>query len=203
MKLSDEFLAYLELRNDMFFDKISKSEIRSNINKVFDIVDEFIVDVKGRDVHELLEEANIKVNTLDSGGEFFKVKFRAQFEQSKNGDNAINIYSKSLKDLANITKIDYETVLKISLLHEYFHYLEAENDYVVSEKVDQVVTSKIFKLERRANIGRWSEIGAQRFAQKMLSLDYMANYVDILYLLNTDNLTKDKLKELEAEFNLV
>lgn len=200
MEYTDEFLAYLELREDLFFEKIAQQDCLPGIQTAFNVAKEFYEAHKTMTIEACLEAENIKVEYLDHDGDFFKVKFRAQYEHNPKGQDTIFVYMKSIAELADKTGFDQDQLVLMCLSHEFFHYLERKHQRIVSDMLPEVVTTSFLGFKRKAHILRYSEIGAHRFAQLWCQFEHLANYVDILYLLKTNKLSESQLSNFYQAF---
>ena len=120
---SDEFLAYLELKQDMLFHKIPVEDIWNYLEKSLEIGKSFVSQLKSKDIFELYAESDIRIKEEKHDGVFYKVQMRAQFESDRKGNNLVYLYEKSIAQLAEANKLGLKEMKRIILAHEYFHYL--------------------------------------------------------------------------------
>ena len=102
---SDEFLAYLELKQDMLFHKIPVEDIWNYLEKSLEIGKSFVSQLKSKDIFELYAESDIRIKEEKHDGVFYKVQMRAQFESDRKGNNLVYLYEKSIAQLAEANKL--------------------------------------------------------------------------------------------------
>lgn len=198
---SNILYAFLELQQDLFFNKIPKEKYRYFIEESIKQGTNVYEEYKGEDILDLYEKNNIQVVIDPGDGEFYKVRLRAQFEFDKAGNHKVYIYRKSIDELAKHIGMDFDTIMKMYLSHEFFHYDEMTKNRVVANQLDSVERAKILGKKLYARVNRTSEIGAHIFAMLMMDLPYMPNYYDYLYLISLGELSSSYLENREAEVN--
>ncbi|MGM0125529.1 hypothetical protein IGI37_002928 [Enterococcus sp. AZ194] len=194
---SDEFLAYLELKQDMFFDKIPANKVSYYIHKGLEAGSSYAETYRESTIEELYAMNAISIKTEEHDGEFFKVKLRAQFETDSKGHNQVYLYKKSILPLAKANGLSYEEMSRIILAHEFFHHVEFGLGKTIAESTDKVVSLRFLGVKRQVNIQRVSEIAANAFTKKFLQLPHLPNYYDYQYLIQSGELSQ---KELEEEY---
>ncbi|WP_086350764.1 hypothetical protein [Candidatus Enterococcus clewellii] len=203
MHFSDEFLGYLELKQDLLFHKIPEEKIPYYVNEALVIGRTAAQPFKGRTATELLAEQNISIEAVEGDGTFFKVKFRAQFEADSKGKNQILLYKQSLEELAEANQLTNEAVEEIVLIHEFFHFLEERQALAVPEQLDTIESFHFLGLARKAHIQRTSEIAANCFAKEVLGLEYLPSYYDYIFLMKTGELDQIALEEEKSIFERI
>lgn len=196
---SDEFLAYLELKQDMFFSKIPTEKIHYYIETALEIGREYGKQYAEKSVQQLYQENQINIQIEEHDGEFFKVKLRAQFETDSKGHNQVYLYKQSIRPLAVANKLTEAEMTKIILAHEFFHFVEYGLKKTIGEQLAAVETFRLLGLSRKAHITRASEIAANAFTKTLLGLPYLPNYYDYHFLVATEQMT---IAELEVEYEL-
>lgn len=197
---SDEFLAYLELKQDMLFHKIPSDDIWNYLGKSLKIGENFASKLNSKDIFDLFEESGIKIKEEKHDGVFYKVQMRAQFESDRKGNNLVYLYEKSIAQLAEANKRSLKEMKRIILAHEYFHYLEEKSEKHVYDQFEPIESAKILGFSRKAHIRRTSEIAANAFAKRLLNLKYLPSYYDYQYLLSTHQLSMKDVEEDYAQF---
>lgn len=197
---SDEFLAYLELKQDMFFNKIPNEKLAYYIEQALTIGRDYADSYAGKTIEQLYEQAGITIRTENHDGEFFKVKLRAQFETNSKGNSQVYLYKESILPLAEANQMEYEEMAQIILTHEFFHNIEYGLEKTIGDQLEPVETLRVFGLSRKANITRASEVAANAFTKRFLDLSYLPNYYDYQFLLATKQMTPKDLEEEHAEF---
>ena len=79
----DQVLAFGEISEDLLFHKIEKSRVNDYILRSLEIGHEVADKYKGKDIFELYKDNGIDIEYSQNSGNFYKVKFRAQFEWGK------------------------------------------------------------------------------------------------------------------------
>ncbi|MBL3715666.1 hypothetical protein AALM99_04425 [Lactococcus muris] len=202
-RFSDEFLAYLELKQDMLFHKIPDKKISYYISSSLEKGKALAQKYQGNTLEDLFKKLDILVTPAKSEGSFYKVKFRAQFEVDAKGNKEIVIYNRSIQDLADKNDVTFEGMKKIVLAHELFHFLEETLDESVSENLESIESFKFLGLSRKAKISRASEIAANAFSKTFLKLNYLPNYYDYQYILKTNQMKENELEEEYQNFERV
>jgi hypothetical protein len=203
MDCSDEFLAYLELKQDLLFHKIPQEKLLYYIKRSLEIGREFAAAYIGTSAKRLLAQQQISIKLEEGAGDFFKVKFRAQFESDAKGNRQILLYKQSVEELALANQLSYESMEEIILMHEFFHYLEQQRSFETADQLESIQTFHFLGISRRAHIQRTSEIAANSFAKTVLKLSKLPNFYDYTYLLTTGQLTEQELLEEEACFQSI
>ncbi|MTD39271.1 hypothetical protein GIX45_11665 [Erwinia sp. CPCC 100877] len=203
MDCSDEFLAYLELKQDLLFHKIPEKKLPYYINRSLEIGRELAAAFMGMSATKLLTQHQVNIKLEEGAGDFFKVKFRAQFESDSKGNNQITLYKQSVEEMAFSNQLSYESMEEIILMHEFFHYLEQKHSVETAEQLESIQTFHFLGVSRNAHIQRTSEIAANSFAKTVLQLPKLPNFYDYTYLLKTGKLTEQELLEEEACFRSV
>ncbi|MFS1030247.1 hypothetical protein ACFC89_16600 [Enterococcus casseliflavus] len=194
---SDEFLAYLELKQDMFYHKIPLEDIWNYLEKSLSIGNDYALKLNSNDIFNLYAESDIKIKEEKHDGVFYKVQMRAQFESDRKNNNSVYLYEKSIEQLAKVNKLNLNEMKQIILAHEYFHYLEESESKHVYNQFVKIESAKILGFSQKVHIRRTSEIAANSFTKKLLNLDYLPSYYDYKYLLETNQLS---MKDIEREY---
>ena len=192
---SDEFLAYLELKQDMLFHKIPADDIWNYLEKSLEIGKSFVSKLKSKDIFELYAESDIRIKEEKHDGVFYKVQMRAQFESDRKGNNLVYLYEKSIAQLAEANKLGLTEMKRIILAHEYFHYLEEKSESHVYDQFAPIESAKILGFSQKAHIRRTSEIAANAFAKHLLNLKHLPSFYDYQYLLTKNQLSMQDIEE--------
>lgn len=195
---SDEFLAYLELKQDLLFHKIPVEDIWNYLEKSLEIGKSFVSQLKSKDIFELYAESDIRIKEEKHDGVFYKVQMRAQFESDRKGNNLVYLYEKSIAQLAEANKLGLKEMKRIILAHEYFHYLEERSESHVYDQFKPIESAKILVFSQKAHIRRTSEIAANAFAKHLLKLSHLPSFYDYQYLLKINQLS---MKDIEEEYD--
>lgn len=197
---TDEFLAFLELKQDMLYHKIPREKIPYFIDEALSFGKSCAQELSTKKIKELFAESGISIKKESHNGVFFKVELRAQFESDRKGNNLIYLYQASIDKLAKANNMSNEQVTEIVLAHEYFHYIEDQRSQDISEILDSIVTMRILGIARTAKIRRASEIAANAFAKELLGLEYLPSYLDYQYLFKEKNMTFSDLEDDHREY---
>lgn len=200
MEYSNHFLAYLELSEDLFFDKIPRDKISEYIEEALKIGKQTADFLGVAPIKKRIDQANIKCVLKEDDGAFFKVKFRAQFEYDRKKEQyKIILYKKSLEELAQANHLSFEQVKEIVLTHEFYHYLETKGCQTI-KSFEPIKTFRLLWLTRKAQIIRLSEIAANAFTKEMLKLDNLPNALDYQYLIKQGFVSKEAMENHYQEF---
>lgn len=199
--METEFLAYLELRQDLLFEKIPTDKINYYIDKSIEIGKRTAIQYYNKKLEEIINENNVVVEKIDGDGKLFNMKLRAQIEFDPKGKNKIFLYSDSINEYANTCNISIEDAQKIHIAHELFHLHEFKTNEEVSSLLDKIETINILGFKRYAGILRTSEIAAHAFARELLDLSVLPNYYDFLYSVRNGKISQHDVNDLKDEFN--
>ncbi|MDY5232952.1 MAG: hypothetical protein SPH17_05030 [Faecalicoccus sp.] len=197
---SDDFLGYLQLKQDLLFNKIPKKKILYYIQESLDEGKKRAAEFKNMSIKDIIAQLNIDVHYTEENGDFFKVKFRAQSSIDREGKIKILLYKPSVQELAQANAVSFEEMWEIILAHECFHFLEFSSKEIVSEKLDSISTIKILNYTREAKIQSASEIAANGFAKELLHLTYLPNYYDYVFMLKEGSITYSDIEDEYQEF---
>ena len=194
--IRDEVLALCELSNDLLYHKIPGEKLSYYIKESLRLGREAGERYAGKDILDLCEENKIEIKYIKESKKTYGVSFRAQVEMDKK-HTKILLYEGSIQELARNSSFDgrktlkLEEALKIHLCHEFFHYLEYTKNEFVPEKLEKVVTLRLFNFTRKARIQRCSEVAANSFAKELLQLKELPNVYDYIYLINSGKMSKE------------
>ncbi|MDK2966219.1 hypothetical protein [Lacrimispora sp.] len=199
--IRDEVLGLCELTNDLLYHKIPKDKVCFYIEESLKIGKSSALPYKGRDIIDICKESGIEIEFLKESKKMYGVSFRAQVEMSQK-QTKIWIYKGSLEDLAKNSKYDgrkpisYQDALRIHLCHEFFHYLEYQQNRFVSGILPKIITLQVFGLKIERSINRCSEIAAHAFARELLQLEELPNIYDYIYLINSGQMKENHFFEM-------
>lgn len=194
---TDRMYAYNELKQDLIFQKIPESELPRIIETALAVGYENGLKYRQQDIQDAIAAADIKVLFSDKSGLFFKTRYRAQMELSKT-KRQITIYNQSIADLhKEVPEMAQEAIVRMHLAHEFFHFLEHDDNQAVNEIVGPITYKEGF-LTHRSTITKTSEIGAHMFAKTALGLSEFPTYYDFRYLVATNKMTAKELDDYLA-----
>lgn len=192
--MDDRVLAMCELSNDLLFHKIPEDKVSLYVDIPLKAGKTAAEELKGQDIEALYKQYDIEIIRHNEKGKTFGVVLRGQATMSKQGCS-VEVYEKSIKELAFEEDLDFDTARNIHLAHEFFHFLEYKKGKTVSEEMPPVETLKVLGFSRKALINRCSEIAAHSFAKNFLDLEFLPNYYDYCYLIKTKKLTEVQWEE--------
>lgn len=199
--LDDKMLAFLELKDDIFFDKLCKQQIAYYIESSIKIGKEVALRYKDDNIEKKLKENNIDIkigtgNSINIRAQAYFTKDTGEIIIYKNSIN--NIYKIALKENIDLSE---EDIYNIHLIHEYYHFLEYKNNMYTDELLKRIQIGKIIK--RNVKIVKSREISAHIFCKNFLSLDLNPKILDYLYLFDKNPNIKNKFRENILEFKRV
>lgn len=201
----NQALAWLDLRNDLVFNKIPAQKYRYYLENALKAGEAAAAQFAGRSIRELYQQHNIEIRQENGDGLFFTVQFRAQFEFSeKKNIRRVTLYQPSLESLQVSCGLPLDTIIDIHLAHEFFHFLEYSRKRPVSETLDKICNVSIGPFRTYSTVASTSEIAAHRFCQLLNGLEYYPTYYDFLWLVSCgkqtqqehDNLFNTSLEEV-------
>jgi len=201
MAYADEFLGYLELRQDLLFDRIPATAVSKYIQQSLEIGRKAAQSYQRQPMMQLFDAHDIKLVAAAKSGQLFRTKLRAQFEQDKQGHNQVTYYEESITNLAESSGLSYQQALNIHLAHEFFHYWEMQQAEPVNEQLPTVKLAKLFGWQRYGTILRTSEIAANAFAKQFLKSPVLPNFYDYRYLISNGELPTNWLVQAEKAFD--
>ncbi len=200
----NHMLAWLDLRNDLVFNKIPPAKYRYYLDSALAFGEQAAARLNGQDIRQLCAQHQIAIEIKKDDGLFFTVQFRAQFEYSeKLSRRKITLYQPSLESLlagcASVGLVmSLDTIIDIHLAHEFFHFLEYQQR-PVSASLEKVCNVAIGPFRRYSTVGATSEIAAHRFCQRFHQLDYYPSYYDFLWLAHSGKQTQWENERCFAE----
>lgn len=195
----DEFLGYLQLREDLLFDRIPIEDRMNYVKRSLEIGRKDAARTPQIDLFDLFAAAGVVLEEKAQSGSLITTKLRAQYEVDKNGRAKVTYYRESITNLAEAAGISFEQALNIHLAHEYFHLLELK-EKPVNERLPKVTLPSIFGWKRTATVIRISEIAANAFAKSFLKLAVLPNYYDYLYLERIGEISQAWLEQTYNQF---
>lgn len=199
--ISDRILALCELSNDLFYHKIPPEKRSLYVDASLAAGEKAALDWAGREIQDIYRAQGISIAYTDSPKNTFGVLLRGQAELSREGCS-VTVCRDSIRELARhsafegLPALDEEAALRVHLAHEFFHYLEFRDGSPVGERLESVETARLWKLSRRAHIGRCGEIAAHAFAKALAGISVLPNFYDYLYLIGTGKMSREQFREL-------
>ncbi len=186
---TDELMSLAELREDLYYKKISEEKIRYYINESIKIGQEAANNIlnkyQGSSLIEICEEKKLKLDKPDEEYDFEIVKLRGEYDSDENSiilyDLSIKKLEKALNDAKVGLELSYDEIKEIQIAHELYHYLEDTEIGVTYKKLEDV---RIF-LTKKYPIKKTSDIAAHIFCKELLKLSYHPKLLDYCYLIGT------------------
>jgi hypothetical protein len=202
--LTDESLALLELSNDLLYHKIPEEKRKYYARESLEIGRKEARKYIDENIFGLYEKNHISIEYCKESKGVMGVVLRGQAVMGKT-ETKVELYPSSIQSLAEHSildgeqQLDYNMAQRIHLAHEFFHFLEYSTGSFVSDRLEPVVTMKVFGWTRKANINRCSEIAAHAFAKELLHLPLLPNAYDYFYLIDTGKLQKDTFLQMISQ----
>ena len=209
-RLTDEALAYFELRNDTFFHKIPKEKVYYYISNSLLAGKRAAKEYPGN-INAVCEREGISIQIHRSKGIFPGISMRAQSIYSRQ-EKIIRLYSESINEFLSGCEntnlpdgcLDYERIIALHIAHEFFHYIEYKEEKSVPNSLEPVITKKIGKVfTQTAHIHPCSEIAAHKFCKCINGLRYLPNIYDLIFLLNNGRMNNEFMIFILDEFESI
>lgn len=186
-QISDEMMAYCELKEDSIFSKIENMEFY--IKESFAIAEKAARQYKDKDLFAILQKHHVQICYHDDTGEsemmFSKVQSQIYYEKDC---RVIDIFLPCIREKMDALKqygyqISFEELLAIHMAHEFYHFYEYEYDKRTYEMLPKVDYRMMHVISRKAAVHRSSEIAAHRFAQIITKAPLHPKLMDYMYLI--------------------
>ncbi len=191
LAMSDYDLAHEQLTRDLFYQKVPPEQAEQYVCTALKIGADVAKACPSKDIYELCADNNIRVEKLSAKGKYFGVRMRAEIHMSDE-ETKILLYWQSIEDITQSLqdffpddqRMSLDTILKMHLAHEFFHYIEQRDSMRVNEMLPKVVTFSFLGFKRRATILTLSEVAAHSFSKELLQLPHYPYLYDKLYALS-------------------
>lgn len=206
--MDDRVLALCELSNDLLYAKIPRERLAYYVDESLSRGAGAAHEFSGHDIHELYRKNRIAIEYSEAGNSSYGVILRGQAVLSKT-ECKVELYRASIEELARHSiydgalALDYESALKVHLSHEFFHWLEYSRNAPVPEGLEGVTSFSFLGFQRKSRINRCSEIAAHAFAKELLSLPFLPNLYDYMYLMDTGKLLPGQFEGLLKNMELL
>lgn len=181
--LTDEIIAWLDLKEDPHYSYIPSDQVRSYIITSIDCgrnaAQPYLQYKSYADWINLLLKHKIKVRFLSEP--IHDRWVRAQYiRKTKN----IEIYRSSINQLRSFfLSMDYpiyeEDLILLHLAHEFYHHLEEHHKKRTDLQVAKVIVKRIGPFIWKETIQRTREIAAHTFTQTILGIPWSPYHLDI------------------------
>ena len=158
--------AYLDFKNDRYFYLVNKDKIEDYLNFAIEEGKKKVVLYK-----------NNKLIYSDNDSDYAGLIIYARTVLT-NKDICIEIFNKAIKKKAERLNMDYDTLIKLHLAHEFFHALEYKDNCLTSSKVDAVY-QKILFFKIKRELSSLNEVAANSFAYYYLNETIIPQLTDI------------------------
>lgn len=206
---TDRILSLAELKEDNLFRKIPRNSIDKYLLGAMDIgineAEKIRSSYCGKDIFEICAEKNVQLKIVNNELSSDLIKLRCKYAPES---KEIQIYKHSLSDISDKIgslefndALDYEKILEIQVVHEFFHFLEIEQIGLTDEKFEKIRVSKLFTKTKEYTVVKTRDIAAHMFCKKFLNLSYHPKLIDYLYLIATGYTSFDYLKNYLNELN--
>lgn len=185
--MDNTFLAYLELRKDVFFHNIPKQAILTYLQQALAVGRAAAEQYRGYDEAELCRLLG-GICVIDKQSP--PAALRATLKMTK-PQPTICLYQQTLMTLAVENDISFQQVKAAALLHELFHLLE-ERSLAAAQQLPQMTTFQLGPFKRQSTIRQAREIAAHAFVQARLDLPELPNVWDYHW---------SELEQPEADLN--
>lgn len=205
--LTDEILSLLELKEDSLFHKIPKEKIKFYINEASEIGKNIAIKYKNQDIESLLKSNGVDV-VIKESCESKNLDIRGEIIFDKK-EKQIVIYKNSMDQILSTLKeygfnISKREVYNIHLAHEFYHFLEFNNNENTNNKLDEIDISFLGLIKRKATILKTREIAAHAFCKEILNLKFHPKMLDYIYLIENKKINliefKNYIDELESTY---
>lgn len=191
VQMSDYELAYEQLSRDLLFYKIPSEQVEYYVNTAMEIGIEAAEKYQNEDICEMCAKNSVIIETSDRSGKFFGTRIRAEIHMSDD-EKKIILYQKSIDDIAKVVlyhlpckqQLSRDKIRKMHIAHEFFHFMEKQNNCYVNEMLAKVVIFRFLGLQRKASILTLSELAAHSFSKRLLNLPHYPYLYDKLYALS-------------------
>lgn len=197
-------LAWLELRNDVVFNKIPPSRYRYYLDSALAAGEDAATPLPGKNIRQLYADNAIEIVLNEGDGLFFSVQFRAQFEYSeKKSLRRVTLYQPSLENLHTSCAraglaMSLDKIIDIHLAHEFFHFLEYSRQQPVGATLEKVCNFSLGPFRSYSTVSATSEIAAHRFCQLLNDLEHYPTWYDFLWLVDSGKQTQQQQDALFA-----
>lgn len=198
MPLTDEKLAFLELRRDPLFHLIPSDKYDYYVNEAIAFGREAGKKYKNKKIQQLYQKNDIAFSFSEKRNVVMNFQLRAEFIQ-KDDQNEVVLYSESLRELRqawndfspNLVQLTEEDIVNLHLAHEFYHYLEYNELSPVEKRLDPVETRTFFGKKKEQYIRQCSEIACHAFAKEVTGFPYFPTLLDLVFLETNDELDSE------------
>lgn len=201
-KVSDEIMAYLELREDNQFSHILPQHYKYYINESIKLGKTEGKKYKGKNLEAILKENEVEVIYVDgkqpSNTSFSMIQSQIYFTKSeKRIELFVDIMEEKQKQMQNFDfNISVEDLKSLHLAHEFYHFLEYKRDEPTGMQLLPVSKKLLGIFPIQAHVLRTSEIAAHQFAKEVCNLSIQPKIMDYCYQIQQGVYTKESFETL-------
>lgn len=172
MRYNTLFLAYLELRKDIFFQKIPLERRGYYLEEALRIGKEMANKIISSELDVVCRQLKVDVKrTMVSAkghrGSLFMTNTKSE----------IILYQPTLLELSIKTGLTLQKIETVVVAHELFHLME-EQSVPTNQRLDKVCTVSCWRYRQWATVRKTREIAAHAFAGTYGQLSYLPNSWD-------------------------
>lgn len=199
-QISDEIMAYCDLKEDPMFSKIANKDIyiRGSVaiaNKVASLYE-------NKDLVGILRQHHVQINYHEDSKAndmlFSQIQSQIYYEKNR---KIIDIFLPCIIEKIDALQaygyeISLEELLKLHIAHEFYHFYEYEYNSRTYELLPKVDYRMLHVIHRKASVHRSSEIAAHRFAQVITKAQLHPKLMDYLYLIKKETYQENEVCEI-------
>lgn len=172
MEINDRFLAYLELRKDLYFYKIPLAKMSYYIDAALAYGKQQAVYWHPVGIANLCGKLDVSIIKVE---EALQTSIRGQLRLAEKPE--IWVYQQALKKMADSRSIPLQQLEQAVILHELFHLLE-EQSKATDDQLEKICTFRFLGWHRKAKVRKTREVAAHAFVKEWLGLACLPNYWD-------------------------
>lgn len=184
-QISDEIMAYCDLKEDPMFSNIKSA--MAYIKGSFDIAEKVAMQYKEADLLGILRQHNVQIvyHEDKKQNEMLFSQVQSQIYYDKDC-KTIELFLPSIREKRDALiwygyEIAFEDLLFLHIAHEFYHFYEYEYDRRTYELLPKVDCKMMHVIPRKCAVNRCSEIAAHRFAQKITKVQMHPKIMDYMY----------------------
>lgn len=186
-QISDEILAFCDLKEDPMFSKID--DIGFYIRESFAIAEKTVKQYENQNLTAMLQQSNVKIyyheNTNQNEMTFSEIQSQLYYDKKC---KMIDIYLPGIQKKMDALnqygfQITLEELLEIHMAHEFYHFYEFEQDKRTYEILPKVNRKIMHVINKKSAVLKCSEIAAHRFAKIITKAPLHPKLMDYMCLI--------------------
>ncbi len=169
--------ALLDFKRDKYFYLVNNDKVDTYLNLAIEDGKSKAILFRDKNLEEELLKNNIKLIYSDNDSKYTGLVIYARTILT-NKNICIEIFNKAIKEKAERLNLDYDTLIKLHLAHEFFHALEYKDNCLTSSKVEPIYQKLLFFKVKR-ELSSLNEIAANSFAYYYLNEAIIPQSTDI------------------------